>query len=104
MPPKSNRSEFARVRAEVPKMFAQTNQDVLDSNVAQNPLKVRPCFIRLFRDKELDKHIKRCKKSEAEVNRPIILSLFLFQMSFCCMKHFAGVRLRVQVLQEMTMV
>lgn len=47
-------------------MFVQNKQNAL--NTAQNPLKVRPCFIRLLRDKELDKHIrKRYKKNESEV-------------------------------------
>jgi len=53
-------------------MFAQSKQNILmNSNAMQNPLKVRPCFIRLLRDKELDKHIKRYKKTETEVNRQI---------------------------------
>lgn len=52
----------------ISRMFVQSKQNAL--NTAQNPLKVRPCFIRLLRDKELDKHIrKRYKKNETEVNK-----------------------------------
>lgn len=35
----------------------------------QKPLKVRPCFIRLLRDKDVDQRTrKKYKKNEAEVN------------------------------------
>lgn len=52
------------------RMFVKSRQNAL--NTAHNPLKVRPCFIRLLRDKELDKHIrKRYKKNETEVNKKI---------------------------------
>lgn len=86
------------MRAEAPRMFAQSNENVLDPNVAQNPLKVRPCFIRLFRDKELDKQIKRSKKNETEVNRHIILSVFFSPNVFSLYEAFwsaaAGYRYR----------
>lgn len=49
-------------------MFVQSKQNALIA--AQNPLKVRPCFIRLLRNKELDTHIrKKYKKSETEVKK-----------------------------------
>lgn len=70
------------MRAEAPRMFAQSDESVLDDNLGQNPLKVRPCFIRLFRDRDLDKQIKRCKKNETEVNRHAILSVFFFPNVF----------------------
>lgn len=58
-------------------MFVQNKQNAL--NTAQNPLKVRPCFIRLLRDKELDKHIrKRYKKNETEVNKKILFIRVFF--------------------------
>lgn len=65
-------SEFDRVRVEIPRMFAQSKQDTLNSNTIQNPLKVRPCFVRVLRDKDLDDHIKRYKKNDTEVNRNFI--------------------------------
>lgn len=61
-------SEFDRV-AEISRMFAQSKQDMFDGNMIQNPLKVRPCFVRVLRDKDLDDHIKRYKKNDTEVNR-----------------------------------
>lgn len=57
-------------------MFAQSKQDMFDGNVIQNPLKVRPCFVRVLRDKDLDDHIKRYKKNDTEVNRYKLYSRF----------------------------
>ncbi|KYN02038.1 Protein polybromo-1 [Cyphomyrmex costatus] len=58
--------EFDRVRVNISRMFAQSEQNMLNINATQNPLKMRPCFIRLLRDKELDKHTKRYKKTETK--------------------------------------
>lgn len=71
--------------AEISRMFAQSKQDMFDGNVIQNPLKVRPCFVRVLRDKDLDDHIKRYKKNDTEVNRYKLYSRF-FKCLFCLLK------------------
>lgn len=55
---------------------------------AQKTLKVRPCFIRLLRDHEVDQRLsKKCKKNETEVNKYFILLRILlinFFFSLIC--------------------
>lgn len=59
------------------RMFEQGN--INNENVfVQKALKVRPCFIRLMRDKEVDQRLsKKCKKSETEVNNILFRILFI---------------------------
>lgn len=72
----------------ISRMFVQSKQNAL--NAAQNPLKVRPCFIRLLRDKELDKHIrKRYKKNETEVNKNNII--------YTCVSHHRTALVKISI-------
>lgn len=51
------------------RMFEQGDCSNENNVFIQKALKVRPCFIRLMRDKEVDQRLsKKCKTNEAEVN------------------------------------
>lgn len=56
------------------KMFEQGDSSAQGSNFFSQKKKVRPCFIRLMRDKEVDQRLsKKSKKNETEV-----MSYFVF--------------------------
>lgn len=60
------------------KMFEQGNINNRNNVSVQKALKVRPCFIRLMRDKEVDQRLsKKCKKNETEVNNISFRILFI---------------------------
>ena len=60
------------------RMFEQGNINDENNVSIQKALKVRPCFIRLMRDKEVDQRLsKKCKKNETEVNNILFRILFI---------------------------
>lgn len=68
-------------------MFEQGNINNDNNVAAERALKVRPCFIRLMRDKDVDQRLsKKCKKNEAEVISILfgILFIILFLKVLVC--------------------
>lgn len=61
------------------RMFEQGNSYNQGTNISlQKTLKVRPCFIRLMRDREVDQRLsKKSRRNETEVNNDFILSRIL---------------------------